>query len=74
MPDIKNIDPSDISDEDFQKASEYVKNTVSILDMELQTSGIPVGMFLVGMARFMGHEIWKATSVLEPERRREQIE
>jgi hypothetical protein len=73
MPDIKNTDPSEMSDEEFKKASKYVEQTVNILDMELHTSGIPVGMFLVGMARFMGHSIRKATSALGPERRKEQI-
>ena len=74
MPDIKNTDSKKISDEEFEKASEYVEQTVNILDMELQTSGIPIGMFMVGMARFMGHAIRKATSALGPERRREQLE
>jgi flagellar biosynthesis regulator FlaF len=73
MPNIKNTDPSEISDEAFETASQYVEQTVNILDMELRTSNIPIGMFLVGMARFMGHEIRKATSALGPERRREQI-
>jgi hypothetical protein len=73
MPDIKNTDPSKMSDEAFKKASEYIEQTVEILDMELRTCGIPVGMFLVGMARFMGHAIYKATSVLGPEKREEQL-
>jgi hypothetical protein len=67
MPDI------DLSDEEYKKASEYVDQTKFILDMELRTSQIPIGMFLVGMARFMGHAIQKATSALGPERREEQL-
>ena len=63
-----------MSDEQFKKAEEHVARTVNLLDMELQTSGIPMGFFLVGMARFIGHAIRKATSALGPERREEQIE
>ena len=74
MPDIKNINTPELSEEQFEKASEYVEQTVNILDMELQTSGIPIGMFMVGMARFMGHAIRKATSALGPEKRQEQLE
>ena len=73
MPDTKNIDPLKMSDEEFKKASEYVEQTTEILDMELRTCDIPVGMFLVGMARFMGHAIYKATSALGPEKRIEQL-
>lgn len=68
MPDVE------MSDEQFKKAEEHVTRTVNLLDMELQTSGIPIGFFLVGMARFIGHAIRKATSALGPERREEQIE
>jgi hypothetical protein len=68
MPDVE------LSDEEFKKAEEHVTRTVDILDMELQTSGIPVGMFLVGMSRFIGHAIRKATSALGPEKREEQLE
>ena len=67
MPDVE------MSDEEFKKAEEHVTRTVDILDMELRTCGIPTGMFLVGMARFMGHAIRKATSALGPERREEQL-
>ena len=74
MPDIKNTDPEEIDDEKFEIASKYVEQKVDILDMELHTSAIPIGMFLVGMARFMGHAIRKATSSLGPERRKEQVE
>ena len=74
MPDTKNINPPELSEEQFEKAADYVEQTVNILDMELLTSGIPIGMFMVGMARFMGHAIRKATSALGPEKRREQLE
>ena len=74
MPDTKNINPPELSEEQFEKAADYVEQTVNILDMELLTSGIPIGMFMVGMARFMGHAIRKATSALVPEKRREQLE
>jgi len=74
MPNTKNIDNSlEMSDEEFKKASEYIEQTIDILDMELRTSGIPIGMFLVGMARFMGHAIRKGTSALGTEKREEQI-
>ena len=73
MPDSKNINPPELSEKQFEKAAEYVEQTTNILDMELQTSGIPAGMFMVGMARFMGHAIRKATSALGPEKRREQL-
>jgi hypothetical protein len=74
MPDTKNINgPPEISDKEFEMASQYVDQTIDILDMELHTSRIPIGMFLVGMARFIGHEIRKATSALGPKRRREQV-
>tara|TARA_R100000963_G_C4566428_1_gene53095 strand:- start:111 stop:281 length:171 start_codon:yes stop_codon:yes gene_type:complete len=33
-----------------------------------------MGMFMVGMARFMGHAIHEATSALPVDRREEQIE
>ena len=74
MPDTKNINPPELSEEQFEKAADYVEQTVNILDMELLTSGIPIGMFMVAMARFMGHAIRKATSALGPEKRREQLE
>ena len=74
MPDTKNINPPELSEEQFEKAADYVEQTVNILDMELLTSGIPIGMFMVRMARFMGHAIRKATSALGPEKRREQLE
>ena len=74
MPDTKNINPPELSEEQFEKAADYVEQTVNILDMELRTSGIPIGMFMVGMARFMGHAIRKATSALGPEKRQEQLE
>ena len=74
MPDTKNINPPELSEEQFEKAADYVEQTVNILDMEILTSGIPIGMIMVGMARFMGHAIRKATSALGPEKRREQLE
>jgi len=74
MPDTKSINPPELSKEQFEKAADYVEQTVNILDMELRTSGIPIGMFMVGMARFMGHAIRKATSALGPENRQEQLE
>jgi len=73
MPDLKNTD-IELSDKEYKKAMEHVNRTIDLLGMELQTSQIPIGMFMVGMARFMGHAIREATSVLGPERRDEQIE
>lgn len=71
MPNTNNTD--ELSDEEFEKAAEYIKQTINILDMELRTTQIPIGMFLVGMARFIGHAIRKATSALGPEKREEQL-
>ena len=62
-----------MSEEEYKKAEEHVTRTVDLLNMELQTSGIPIGFFLVGIARFIGHAIRKATSALGPERREEQL-
>ena len=74
MPNLNSTDkPPEMSDEEYKKATDYIEQTTSILDMELRTCDIPVGMFLVGMARFMGHAIRKATSALGPERREEQL-
>jgi hypothetical protein len=64
----------ELSDKEYKKAKEYIDQTINILDMELRTSEIPIGMFLVGMSRFIGHAIRKATSALGPVRRKEQIE
>ena len=63
----------ELSDKEYKKATKYIEQTINILDMELRTSEIPIGMFLVGMSRFIGHAIRKATSALGPERRIEQI-
>ena len=63
----------EMSDKQYKKAEEHVLRTVDILEMELRTSEIPIGMFLVGMARFIGLAIRNATSALGPEKRIEQI-
>ena len=74
MPNLNNTDkPPEMSDEEYKKATDYIEQTTNILDMELRTCDIPVGMVLVGMARFMGHAIRKGTSALGPERREEQL-
>jgi len=65
---------ADLTDEEFEKASKQINRTIDLLGMELKTSGIPMGMFMVGMARFMGHAIQEATSALPVDRREEQIE
>ena len=76
MPNSKNTEMANIelSDEDYDKAMEHINRTIDLLGMELRTSEIPIGMFMVGMARFMGHAIKEATSALGSERCEEQIE
>ena len=71
---MPNSNDTELTDEQFDKASEEINRTIDILGMELKTSGIPMGMFMVGMARFMGHAIQEATSALPVDRREEQIE
>ena len=70
MPNSKNIE---MTEEQVQTATTQVERAFTLLQMEFQSAGIPEGMVMVAMARYMGWRINEATKFLGEERREEQL-
>ena len=64
---------TELTDEQLETAKTQVERAFTLLQMEFQSAGIPEGMVMVAMARYMGWRINEATRFLGEERREEQL-